>query len=187
MHTTSPAAILALLLCSCFAGPRIHARALEEVHRGYAYLHDGDLERADVAFTHALAYHDEFPEALNGAGVVAHQRGDLVLARRRFEQALHAAPEFAEALVNLGVLELAEGRPERGEDRFRAALRIDPDLLPARLDLARSLLHRGRADPARRERLFGDARREYLHLLESHPDLPEARAELAWLEQAARR
>lgn len=181
----NPVAFLSLLLAlpGCFAGPRIHGRALEEVRRGYAYLDAGDLERADVAFSHALAYHDEFPEALLGAGVVARQRGELALARRRFEDALRAAPEFAEAHVNLGVVELAQGDAARAEERFRAALRIDPDLLPARLDLARSLLHRGRADPARRAELWSDARRQYLHLLESHPELPEALAELAWLER----
>jgi tetratricopeptide (TPR) repeat protein len=174
---------LSVALPGCFAGPRIHPRAFEEVRRGYAYLDAGDVERADVAFAHALAYHDEFPEALLGAGVVARQRGDLASARRRFEEALRAAPEFAEAHVDLGVLDLAEGRPERAEGRFREALRIDPDLLPARLDLARALLHRGRADPTRRAELWAEARRQYLHLLESHPDLPVAVAELAWLEE----
>ncbi|HET6922845.1 MAG TPA: tetratricopeptide repeat protein, partial [Anaeromyxobacteraceae bacterium] len=60
------------------------------------------------------------------------------------------------------------------------------DLLPARLDLARALLHRGRAaaDDERRA-LWQRARREYLHLLESHPDLAEAWHDLAFMDYQA--
>jgi tetratricopeptide (TPR) repeat protein len=172
---------LAGLLPAC-SGPRIHARALEEVQRGYRYLDADDLERAEVAFEHALAFNDGFPEALNGAGIVERRRGNLGGARRRFEQALRASPDFAEALVNLGELELAQDRPDRAEPNFRRALRVDPDLLPARLDLARSLLHRGRREPERREALWGAARREYLHLLEAHPTLADAHHDLGFMD-----
>jgi tetratricopeptide (TPR) repeat protein len=180
-----PTALLGLL--TACTGPRIHARGLEEVRRGYDHLDRGDLERAEVAFAHALAYHQDFPEALNGAGVVARQRGDHREARRRFEQALRAAPDFAEALVNLGELDLAEGRTGRAEASFRAALKVDPDLVPARLDLARTLLHRGRAEPAERDRLWSAARREYLHLLESKPDCADAHHDLAFMDYEAGR
>jgi tetratricopeptide (TPR) repeat protein len=178
---------LASLVPGCLAGPLVHARGLEQVRRGYGYLDDGDLERAEIAFAHALEFNDALPEALNGAGIVERQRGRLAEARARFEAALRAAPEFAEALVNLGELDLADGRPESAESRFRAALRIDPDLLPARLDLARALLHRGRADPARREALWAAARREYLHLLEAHPGLADAHHDLGYMDYESRR
>jgi tetratricopeptide (TPR) repeat protein len=176
---------LAGLLPACFPGPRIHARGLEQVRRGYAYLDAGDLERAGVAFAHALEFNEEFPEALNGAGIVERQRGRIGEARRRFEHAVRVAPDFAEALVNLGELELAEGRPARGEALFRAALRVDPDLLPARLDLARSLLHRGRAERPRRDELWAAARGEYLHLLEAHPALADAHHDLGYMDYEA--
>jgi tetratricopeptide (TPR) repeat protein len=177
---------LAGLLPAC-AGPRIHARGLEEVRRGYDHLARGDLERAEVAFSHALAFNEDFPEALNGAGVVDRRRGDLARARRRFERALQVAPDFAEALVNLGELELASDRPDAAERCFRDALRIDPDLLPARLDLARTLLHRGRREPARRDALWAAARREYLHLLEADPSSADASHDLAFMDYEAGR
>jgi Tfp pilus assembly protein PilF len=178
---------LASLVPACFPGPRVHARALEQVRRGYGHLDAGDLERAEVAFDHALEFNAELPEALNGAGVVLRQRGRLAAARARFEAALRAAPDFAEAHVNLGELELAEDRPDRAESRFRAALRVDPDLLPARLDLARALLHRGRAEAGRRDELWAAARREYLHLLEAHPGHPDAHHDLGYMDLESRR
>jgi tetratricopeptide (TPR) repeat protein len=177
-----PYSLALLVLTGCLANPRVHPRAHEQVRRGYAWLESGDLERAEVAFAHALELAGELPEALNGAGVVERQRGRAAAARARFEHALRVSPEFAEALVNLGELALAEGRPSEAESLLRAALRIDPDLLPARLDLARALLHRGRADRGRRAALWEAARREYLHLLEAHPALAAAHQDLGYMD-----
>jgi Flp pilus assembly protein TadD len=184
--TTTPpraltAALTALLTAAC-PSPRVHPRAAEEVSKGYRYLSAGDLERADVAFSHALEFNEDIPEAQNGAGIVARRRGDLAEARRRFEHAVKVAPDFAEGRVNLGELELAGGRWGTAEEDFRAALRVDPDLVVARLDLARSLLHRGRREPEHRDALFAAARREYLHLLESAPALPEAHHDLGFMD-----
>jgi len=174
------------LLCAvgaaCLPGSRVHPRAAEEVRRGYDWLGRGDSERAEVAFEHALEFNRDHAEALNGLGVVARRRGRHEAARALFERALAARQDFAEAHVNLGECLLAMGRPDRGEPEFRAALAIDPDLLVARLDLARALLHRGRTSPEDRPRLWSAARREYLHLLESSPDLAEAHHDLAFMD-----
>lgn len=180
-------AILALLPLAACAGPsRLHPRAAEEVTRGYQHLARGDLERAEVAFEHALEYRPDLPEALNGRGVVERRRGRIEPARRWFRQAIAAGPDFAEARVNLGESYLASGQPDEAEAAFREALAIDPDLLPARLDLARARLHRGRSAPdAERRALWQGARREYLHLLESRPDLAEAWHDLAYMDYQA--
>jgi tetratricopeptide (TPR) repeat protein len=174
-----------LLSLSCVGNRRVHPRAAEQVRRGYGHLGAGDLERAEIAFEHALAFNSEFPEALNGAALVARQRGRMRVARKLLERALIARSDFAEALVNLGEIDLAEGCHEAALARFRRALSVDPDLLPARLNLARALLHRGRAEPSRREALWSAARREYLHLLESSADLAEAHHDLAFMDHAA--
>lgn len=178
-----------LILCAvgCLPSPRVHPRAAEEIARGYRYLAQEDVERAEIAFAHALEFNEDIPEAQNGAGVVERRRGRLDEARRRFEHAARAAPDFAEARVNLGELSTAVGDDSGAEAHFRAALAIDPDLLPARLDLARTLLHRGRREPERRARLFEAARREYLHLLEARPDTAEAWHDLGFLDLAAER
>ncbi len=183
--TVRPVAALVSVACallSCAASPRVHPRAAEEIVRGYGYLGAGDLERAEVAFAHALEFNDDIPEAQNGMGLVARRRDDLGGARRRFERAVKLAPDFAEGRVNLGELDLTEGRERAAEASFRAALRIDPDLAVARLDLARALLHRGRREPAERERLWARARTEYLHLLESRPKTPEAHHDLGFMD-----
>jgi Flp pilus assembly protein TadD len=155
---------------------------VEEVTKGYEYLSKEDLERAEIAFAHALEFNEDIPEALNGAGVVARRRGHMDAARRRFQHAVKVAPDFAEGHVNLGEVHLAQGRDDVAEEDFRAALRIDPDLPVARLNLARALLHRGRRDIARRAGLWAAARKEYLHLLEATPDLPEAHHDLGYMD-----
>lgn len=181
------AALLLALAAACLPSPRVHPRAAEEIARGYRYLADDDLERAEVAFQHALAFNEDTPEALNGAGVVERRRGRLEAAQGWFEHAVQAWPDFAEARVNLGELCLARDDLACAESHLRAALAIDPDLLPARLDLARALLHRGRRDPARAEALLAAARREYLHLLEAQPDAAEAWHDLGFLDLEAGR
>jgi Tfp pilus assembly protein PilF len=175
------AALLALAALAC-PSPRVHPRAAEEVARGYRYLAADDLERADVAFAHALAFNEDIPEAQNGAGIVLRRRGDLDGASRRFEHAVKVAPDFAEGLVNLGEVALTRGREGEAEEDFRAALRVDPDLAVARLDLARTLLHLGRRDAARRREAWLAARREYLHLLEANAAIPEAHHDLGYMD-----
>jgi Flp pilus assembly protein TadD len=163
----------------------VHPRASEEIARGYRYVDQHDLERAEIAFSHALEFNEDIPEALNGAGIVERQRGRDEEARQRFVHAVKVAPDFAEGHVNLGEVDLAHGRERDAEDSFRAALRVDPDLVVARLDLARALLHRGRREPGRRAELWAAARREYLHLLEAAPDVAEAHHDLAYMDHEA--
>jgi Flp pilus assembly protein TadD len=177
---TATAILLALLACA--PSLRVHPRAMEEVTRGYRYLAEHDLERAEIAFAHALEFNEDIPEALNGAGVVERHRGRVDEARRWFEHAVKVAPDFAEGHVNLGEVDLVKERYEEAEQHFRAALRVDPDLMVARLNLARALLHRGRREPARRVELWAAARREYLHLLEAQPLLPEAHHDLGFMD-----
>jgi tetratricopeptide (TPR) repeat protein len=183
MSPNLSSAILALsLVLACAPSPRVHQRAIEEVSKGYRYLAADDLERAEIAFAHALEFNADIPEALNGAGVVERRRGHVDEARRRFEHAVKVAPDFAEGHVNLGEVDLARERYDAAEEDFRAALRVDPDLAVARLNLARALLHRGRREPSHRAALWAAARREYLHLLEAKPDLAEAHHDLGFMD-----
>ncbi|ABS26100.1 tetratricopeptide repeat protein [Anaeromyxobacter sp. Fw109-5] len=166
---------------ACAGRAAVHPRAAEEVRRGYAYLEAADPERATVAFSHALEFDPDFPEALNGLGIVARREGDLDTARRRFERAVRLAPDFAEGHANLGETLLAAGREGGGTDALRAALRIDPDLADARQNLARALLRHGLDSPDRGAR-WAEARREYLHLLEAAPDRAAAHHDLAFMD-----
>jgi tetratricopeptide (TPR) repeat protein len=167
---------------ACVASPLVHPRAAEELRRGYAHLEAGDGERAEVAFEHALEFAPDLPEGWNGLGVVARGRDDAAAAHDHFAHAVRLAPGFAEGHANLGEALLTLERPGEAVEALRAALRIDPDLAAARQNLARALLHLGLAEPAEREARWKEARREYLHLLESLPDAPAAHADLAFID-----
>ncbi|WP_242346513.1 tetratricopeptide repeat protein [Anaeromyxobacter terrae] len=177
-------AVLSLVACAGRAA--VHPRAAEEVRRGFAYLDAADPERAGVAFSHALEFDPQFPEALNGLGIVARREGDLEAARRRFERAVRLAPDFAEGHANLGETLLAASRDEAALEELRAALRIDPDLADARQNLARALLRRGLDEPDRPAR-WAEARREYLHLLEADPARAAAHHDLAFMDYVEER
>jgi tetratricopeptide (TPR) repeat protein len=166
----------------CFGSPVVHPRAAEELRRGYAHLQAGDRERAEVAFEHALEFAPDLPEGWNGLGVVARGRDEADAARERFAHAVRLAPGFAEGHANLGEALLELERPSEALEELRSALRIDPDLVAARQNLARALLQAGLAEPAHREQRWREARREYLHLLESRPDSPAAHADLAFMD-----
>lgn len=172
----------ALLAPACAAVPRLHPRAAEEVERGYRHLADGDPERAEVAFEHALAFDPDFPEAENGLAVVARVRGDLPEARRRLERALRLRSDFPEAHANLGEALLAAGEARAAEGALREALRLDPDLADARQNLARALLRRALAPGADRAAGLAGARRELLHLLETDPARASAHHDLALVD-----
>ncbi len=176
------AVLLASALLACLPRHAAHPRAVEQVQRGYRHLAEGDAERAEVAFAHALAFDPDLPEAENGLGVVARTRGDLAEARRRFGRALGLRADFAEGHANLGELLLAQEEPAAAEAELGEALRIDPDLADARQNLARSLLRRGLAADAERPALLARARREVLHLLEAEPDRAAAHHDLGFLE-----
>jgi tetratricopeptide (TPR) repeat protein len=178
------AVLLALLAAGCAGRAATHPRAAEEIVRGYRYVSERDLERAEVAFSHALAFDPDLPEALNGLGIVARTRGDLEGAAARFERAVRVDPEFAEGHANLGECLLAKGRLDAALRELERALAIDPDLADARQNLARALLRSGVADPARRPEAWTRARREYLHLLESEPGRAEAHHDLAYMDFA---
>ncbi|HET7826237.1 MAG TPA: tetratricopeptide repeat protein, partial [Anaeromyxobacter sp.] len=155
------AALTLALAAGCAGRAATHPRAAEEILRGYRYVSEHDLERAEIAFAHALEFDPDLPEALNGLGIVARTREDLDGALRRFERAVRIDPDFAEGHANLGEAMLAKGRLDAAAHALERALGIDPDLADARQNLARALLRAGAADPARRAERWARARREY--------------------------
>jgi tetratricopeptide (TPR) repeat protein len=173
------AATLPLLSC---ANPAPHLRAVEQVRRGYQYLAAGDLERAEVAFEHALEVAPDLAEARSGLGVALRITGRTSEALVQFDLALTAEPDLAEAHANRAEALAALGLPEQAEAAFADALRIDPDQVPARIDRARLLARRGAsARGEERALLLLRARRDLLHALEARPDLALAHHDLGWV------
>jgi Flp pilus assembly protein TadD len=177
------AALFALALAAaCAPRATVHPRAAEELRRGYHHVARGDLERAEVAFEHALAFRPDLPEGHSGLGVVARLREDLDGARRRFERAVALRPDFAEGHANLGEALLAAGRNAEAEAALRRALAIDPDLGDARQNLVRALIRRGLDAGEEGVPALVQARRECLHLLEAEPERAAAHHDLAFLD-----
>lgn len=182
--------LLSFLVAStsaCFVSRRVHPRAAEELRRGYGHVAGGDMERAEVAFAHALEFDPDLVEGENGLGVVARSRGDLTGALRRFDVALASDDAFAEGHANRGEVLLASGRLGDAERALRSALALNPDLIEARHNLARALLRRGLAEPGRREVHWARARDAYLHVLETDERRASAHADLALLDYLSSR
>jgi tetratricopeptide (TPR) repeat protein len=155
---------------------------LEQVRRGYRHLAEGDRERAEVAFEHALEIAPDLAEARNGLGVALRADGRPVEALTQFDLALSADPDLAEAHVNRGEALAALGLEADAEAAFGDALRIDPDQVPARIDRARLLARRALTAPGDEQRLLLDrARRDLLHALEARPDVPQVHHDLGWV------
>jgi len=173
---------LSLSEAACFASRRVHPRSAEELRRGYAFLAGRDLERAEVAFAHALEFDPDLVEARNGLGVVDRSRGDLGAALRHFDEALALDRSFSEGHANRGEAQLASDDLEGAERSLRDALRLNPDLVEARHNLGRALLRRGLAEPRQRSALWARAREAYLHVLESDGARAGAHADLALID-----
>lgn len=175
-------ALPAALPTGCGHAPP-HARAVEQVRRGYAHLAAGDRERAEVAFEHALEMAPDLPEARAGLAVALRVDGRPAEAVRHLDAALAADPELAEAHADRGEALLALGREEDAMAALAEALALDPDQVAARLVRARTLAARARAAPAAAARaaLLARARRDLLHALEARPSLALAHADLGWV------
>lgn len=177
-----PLLLLATSGTGCFASRRVHPRSAEELRRGYAFLASGDVERAEVAFDHALEFDPDLVEGRNGLGVVDRTRGDLTDALRHFDDALALDGDFSEAHANRGEALLATGELGGAEASLRAALKLNPDLVEARHNLGRALLRRGLAEPSQRGALWSRAREALLHVLETDADRAGAHADLALID-----
>ena len=187
VHARGP--LLRLLLLSflvastsaCFVSRRVHPRSAEELRRGYGHVAGGDMERAEVAFAHALEFDPDLVEGENGLGVVARSRGDLTGALRRFDVALASDDAFAEGHANLG-RRCSRRRLGDAERALRSALALNPDLIEARHNLAGRSSGAGWPSPDRREAPGAPRGDAYLHVLETDERRAAAHADLALLE-----
>ncbi|MEI7706189.1 MAG: tetratricopeptide repeat protein, partial [Deltaproteobacteria bacterium] len=175
--------VLALLLtlAGCASAPP-HARAVEEVRRGYQWLANGDRERAEVAFEHALEIAPDLGEARTGLGLALRVAGRPDLALVQFDAAIAADPDLAEAHAARAESLLALGEDRRAEEAFRDALRIDPDQVAARITRARWLARRAEKLSGGERRLLLDrARRDLLHAAEARPEMALVHHDLGWV------
>jgi tetratricopeptide (TPR) repeat protein len=93
---------------------------------GWLHLHQGNLEKAELAFEYARGQ-KRTPDALLGLGRVLELRSDLEGARRRYEEAEAMAPSV-ESLERLaGVLDRLGEETRSVRRRLRQANRLDKE------------------------------------------------------------
>src|SRR6266550_4227205 len=116
-------ALLVLASLGCLPKAKINQRAVDEVYKGYEYLKSEDLERAEVAFNHALEFNPDFPEGHNNLGLVYKTKGDFGSAEDEFTVALKVNPDFLDARVNLAdtLLRIGLDKPKRRKDYWARA------------------------------------------------------------------
>ena len=165
---------------------RAHAPASFRAHAntGLALAALGRWDEAEAAFGAARALSPDYPPALVGEGVIAHQRGDRVAARARYERAIEVAPSYLPALYNLGLIAQETGEATEAERWYRRALGVKPLHAPSLLNLGTLLLTQRRWAEAEAALRAADA---------ASPDSPDVRyhqgvlAELTGSPAAAQR
>jgi len=122
---------------------------VETLHRaGVACARDGQ-DKADRAFTAALAANGGYAPALEGAGLTAFAAGDLSRARDMLEAAAKAGGKDPRAALTLGEAYLLSGQCDKALAAYQEALRRD-GASPAKalLDGARIVCGARKASPS---------------------------------------
>lgn len=132
----------------------------------------GDRATLDACVRQMRVLRQEWPEVVLLQGRMALDRGDVGLARGFFERVATLRPGELSVQETLLVMDLQAGDMLGAEDRVRRILAIDPDRVSGQLGLARLLIERDQFDLARGplEKVLATA------------DVPEAMAELAWVD-----
>lgn len=117
-----PVAVLLLLGC-----PQSLTEEQKLVRDGNDFFDRGAYEKADEAYSAALALSPREPGILVNRGNARMMAGDLAGARADYEAAIAEDPGFARAYANRGILEDRSGEPEAAAD-YRKALDLDPSL-----------------------------------------------------------
>ena len=89
---------------------------------GKAYIVQGDLERAEMAYERLVALDAATAEVYNNLSVIYRRKGDRPAARAACQKALAADPEFAHAYFTLGELLLEAGEQEGALKAYEAFL-----------------------------------------------------------------
>lgn len=90
-------------------------------------LRSGYLDKADEAFTAALARNPGDLSLQNDLANLALMRGDTTTAVLRFQSLLRQDSTFADAWLNLGIIYAMEGRTEHARAAWQRVLRYKPD------------------------------------------------------------
>jgi tetratricopeptide (TPR) repeat protein len=157
-------------------------------HRGWAFLQNGDLDRADTEFSTALRLMPAFYPSEAGLGYVNLANAHEQQAVSRFDRALERAADYVPALVGRGEALLALKRDEAARASYEAALAVSPDLplVRARVEVLRSRTAQDTVAAARdaaRSGNFDEARQAYARAIDASPESPFLYRELGVVQR----
>ena len=85
------------------------------------------LKRAGEQYAEALKDAPNYPDALNGMGLIALHDNKLDDALKYFKQATTVKPDFSDAYNNIGVVYKNKGDKEQARTYYKKALQVDPN------------------------------------------------------------
>lgn len=174
------------------------------LYSAIAYLHDGQLQQAEMLCVKVLSKQPRNADALHWRGVIVSETGRLDEAEALFRKAIKMKPAFPEAHNALGGIMKAQNQLEEAATCYRYALTLKPDFANAHynlgcilqsqghlleavtsyqraLDLEPSLAnaHCNMGNILRRQGRLEDAAECYRRALQIKPDFPQVYFNLA--------
>lgn len=116
---------------------------------GFEHHRAGRIAQADAAYREVLLRQPANVDALQLAGVLAHQSGDGERSAALLERAAAIAPAVASIRFNLAIAYRLLGRMGDAHAALAEALRVDPDFVEAHHLIGSLLLAENRAGEAR--------------------------------------
>ena len=115
---------------------------------GLAYLHEGEVDKAESAWRRVLARSPDDTTALNNLGLLASQRHQYTEAVEFFQRTIMLNPSLMNPHLNLGMTYATMGLTGQAELQLRAAVALSPLSIQPHNHLGQLLVEEGRLDEA---------------------------------------
>lgn len=131
-----------------------HAISLDATHLpsrsllGFVLIQLERIKEAEVAFLQVLEANVDYPDALNGLGIVSDMQARHADAQAHFKKALDLSPRSAKIANNLGFSHYLAGDYINAENYFRDAIKYDSDYERAWSNIALVFSRTGRLGDA---------------------------------------
>ena len=133
-------------------------------NRGFAYFHNGDVDKAIDDYAEALKLDRALTFAYNGRGLAYTAEGKIDTAIADFTKAIKLNPDFAAAYTNRGIAYAAKGKIDSTIADFTEAIKLNSDC-------AAAYTNRGRAHHEKGE--VGKAIADFTEAIKLNPNCAE--------------